>query len=110
MIAALLVSWYANAAVIEWWAGEAFGSRRFVSCFPIFVLGFAALIDTIKPRLGRVVSLVTVFVFLNFLLLLQYQIFMHGWRSLAPYPRGFYGLVVARFMVPLELLARLWSH
>ncbi len=110
MIAALIVSWYANAAVIEWWAGEAYGSRRFVSCFPVFVLGLAALVDWWKPRLGRLAALSAVFVCLNGLLVLQYQIFMHGWRVLAPYPRGFYGLVVARFVVPIELLLRLWSR
>jgi hypothetical protein len=109
LTAALAASWYANAAVIDWWAGEAYGARRFVSCFPIFVLGFAALIDPLKDRLGRLVSAVSVFVILNFLLLLQYQVFMHGWMKDVPYPRGFYGLVVARFVVPLQLIARIWT-
>ena len=48
-----------------------------------------------------------VFVALNGLLLVQYQTFMHGLRTVAPYPHGFYGLYVARFVVPLEL-ARRW--
>ena len=34
----LAVSWYINAAAADWWAGEAFGARRFVSCFPVFCL------------------------------------------------------------------------
>ena len=38
----LAASWYVNAAVADWWAGEAFGARRFVSCYPIFVLGMTA--------------------------------------------------------------------
>ena len=109
MIAALILSWYANAAVIDWWAGEAYGARRFVSCFPIFVVGLAALADRFRASLSRLVTLAVVFVSLNFLLLLQYQLFMHGWRALAPYPRGFYGLVVARFVVPFRLIAWLWG-
>ena len=110
MIAALLLSWYANAAVIDWWAGEAYGARRFVSCFPIFVVGLAALADRFRASLGRLVTAAAVFVSLNFLLLLQYQLFMHGYRALAPYPRGFFGLVVARFVVPFRLIAWLWGE
>jgi hypothetical protein len=110
MTAALAAFWYANAAVIDWWAGESFGARRFVSCFPVFVVGFAALIDPLKDRAGRLVALAATLISLNLLLLLQYQVFMHGWRTIAPYPRGFYGLVVARFVVPFELVARLWSR
>jgi hypothetical protein len=45
-----------------------------------------------------------VFVILNGLLLLQYQLFMHGLARLAPYPSGFHALVVARFLVPFRLL------
>ncbi len=109
LTAALLASWYVNAAVIDWWAGEAFGSRRFISCFPIFALGFAALVDPLQARLGRLAAIVSAFVGLNVLLLLQYQIFMHGWLKNMPYPRGFYGLLAARFVVPLQMLARLWA-
>ena len=38
-IAFFALSWYVNAAAADWWAGEAFGSRRFVSCFAVFSLG-----------------------------------------------------------------------
>ena len=44
---------------------------------------------------------------LNGLLLVQYQTFMHGLRTVAPYPDGWYGLYAARFMVPIAL-ARRW--
>ena len=43
---------------------------------------------------------------MNGLLLVQYQTFMHGLRAVAPYPNGFYGLYVARFVVPFALLRR----
>jgi hypothetical protein len=37
-------------------------------------------------------------------LLLQYQLFLKGWREIAPYPNGAYGLTFARFVVPFRLL------
>jgi hypothetical protein len=104
--AALLVSWYANAAVADWWAGEAYGARRFVSCFPIFVIGLAGAIRPIAHRLRRLASLAALVIVLNGLLLLQYQTFMHGLRTVAPYPRGAYELWLARFVVPFELIRR----
>ena len=45
----------------------------------------------------------------TFLLLIQYQTFMHGLRTVAPYPRGIWGLWLARFVVPFEI-ARRWLH
>jgi hypothetical protein len=101
--AALLVSLYTNSSVLQWWAGESFGARRFVSCFPFFVLGLAAVFARMRPR--AIVAFASVFIVLNGLLLLQYQVFMHGLHTVAPYPRGFYGLVLARFVVPFKLLA-----
>jgi hypothetical protein len=108
--AAFLVSLYANAVVLEWWAGSAYGSRRFVSCFPIFVLGFAAVVDRLASRLVPLVGVAFAFIITNGLLLLQYQVFMHGLKEIAPYPRGFHGLVLARFEVPFKLLAWLSSR
>jgi hypothetical protein len=109
MIAALLVSVYANAAVIEWWAGEAYGSRRFVSCFPIFVMGFAALIDRSRTHARAMAALAVTLVVLNGLLLFQYQLFMHGLRTIAPYPRGAYNLLIARFVTPFKLIGWWWG-
>ena len=103
-IAFLAISWYVNAAVADWWAGEAFGARRFVGCFPIFVLGAAAVFDRWKAHLARTVVCTTIFVALTLLLLVQYEAFMHGARTLAPYPKGFEHLWLARFVVPFRLL------
>jgi hypothetical protein len=101
--AALVLSVYANSSIVQWWAGESFGARRFVSCFPLFTLGLAAIFARLKSR--EIIGVAALFVVLNGLLLLQYQVFMHGLRTVAPYPRGFYGLVVARFVVPFKLVA-----
>jgi hypothetical protein len=103
----LIASWYVNASVADWWGGEAFGGRRFVACFPVFVLGTAMLFERLKERPRVLAAITVVFVALNGLLLVQYQTFMHGLRTVAPYPSGFYGLYVARFVVPVEL-ARRW--
>jgi hypothetical protein len=104
------VSWYVNAAVADWWAGEAFGSRRFVSCFPIFVLGFAALLDRIRAGTPACAAIATAFTGHTFLLLLQYQAFMHGLRDVVPYPQGADGLWLARFRAPIDLLAWWWNR
>jgi hypothetical protein len=103
-IAFLAISWYVNAAVADWWAGEAFGARRFVGCFPIFVLGTAAVFDRWKGHPARAVACTTIFTALTLLLLVQYQAFMHGARTLAPYPKGFEHLWLSRFVVPFRLL------
>jgi hypothetical protein len=103
----LIASWYVNASVADWWGGEAFGGRRFVACFPVFVLGAAILFEQWKERPRLLAAVTIVFVALNGLLLVQYQTFMHGLRTVAPYPNGFYGLYVARFVVPIAL-ARQW--
>jgi hypothetical protein len=107
MILVFVASWYANAAAADWWAGEAFGARRFVSCFPVFVLGLSAVFDRLRARPAVVAALVCVPVALNLLLLFQYQVFMKGWRDVAPYPKGVWDLWVERFLVPLRVAARL---
>ncbi len=105
----LALSWYVNAAAADWWAGEAFGSRRFVSCFAVFCFGLAAAIERLFPRPGAVTIAATATVAYTFLLLVQYQAFMHGLRDVVPYPRGAFNLWIARFLVPFDLLARWWS-
>ncbi len=111
LVAVLLISWYVNAAVADWWAGEAFGARRFLSLFVLFSVGLAAWIAR-APALSRPwtarLSTVAVFVVLNGLLLLQYQVFMKGLRDVAPYPGGA-NLWLDRFVVPFRLIARWWN-
>lgn len=102
--AVVLSSWYVNAAVSDWWAGEAYGARRFLSLFPFMALGLAAFVaprGTTRPR--RVLAVVALAA-ANALLLLQYQAFMRGLRELAPYPRGVVDLFLMRFVVPFRLL------
>jgi hypothetical protein len=104
-----VLSCYVNASVADWWAGEAFGARRFVSCFPLFVVGMAAIVDRWGDRPARSAGAVLLMVSLNLLLLFQYQLFLKGWRDVAPYPDGVWNLWVARFIVPIRFLARALS-
>lgn len=106
----LLGSWYVNAAVADWWAGEAFGARRFASLSPLFMLGLAVwLQDAIRSRLrlGARLAIVGGLVLANGLLLLQYQLCLKGFEAIAPYPDGVFDMFVARFLVPIRLL-RWW--
>jgi hypothetical protein len=107
IVSVIISSWYVNASVADWWAGEAFGSRRFLSCFPFFVLGLAAFLRRFEGRLHVLAATIAALVVLNGLLLFQYQLFLKGWRDIAPYPRGWYGLWAARFVVPFRAAARL---
>ncbi len=100
----LVISWYVNAAVADWWAGEAFGARRFLSCFPVFVLGLTAIVERWHLSLRKLVTASALLTAYTFLLLVQYQAFMHGMRDAAPYPRGGFSLYGARFVVPVRLL------
>ena len=103
-----LASWYVNAAVADWWAGEAFGARRFLSLFPLFVVGTATWLQAPEsPAVARTrrVWVVLALVFANLLLLLQYELFMKGLTSVASYPSGWFGLFVERFVVPFRLIA-----
>jgi hypothetical protein len=95
---------YVNASVADWWAGEAFGARRFLSCFPIFALGTTLLVAGSGP--WRVAARVTagLLVAANLLLLVHYETFMLGHRSLAAYPDNWWTLWVERFITPVTLL------
>ena len=106
----LLSAWYVNAAVADWWAGEAYGARRFLSLAPLLALGLATWLTRPDGTLARARVLVTVVMMgLNALLLFQYQVFMKGWRDIAPYPRGFTDLWLMRFVVPFRVLGRWWT-
>ena len=105
----LAATWYVNASVADWWGGGAFGARRFVSAYPVFVLGLAAVFDRLRTHPGWMIGLATGFVTLTMLLLIQFQAYMHGLVDNVPYPGGFDGLWLARFRVPFELAASWFS-
>lgn len=99
---------YVNAAVVDWWAGEAFGARRFLSCFPMMALGVSMLIDGAGSLQKVSRAAVAGLVFANLLLLFHYELFMLGYRALAAYPDTWRTLWVERFLTPARLLVSLF--
>lgn len=100
-----VASLYVNAAVADWWAGEAFGARRFMSCFPVIAVGVAVLIEKTASWRSPMRWLAGGLVGANLLLLLHYELFMLGYRAMAPYPDNWSTLWLDRFVVPVRLLA-----
>ena len=107
--AILALAVYVNASVSDWWAGEAFGARRFIGYTVFFALGLAALFDRrffrSRPVLLRWTAIAAVAY--NLLFLLQYQLFMRGFRTLAPYPTTVQQVLFERLALPWHLL-RAW--
>ena len=98
--------WYVNASVRDWWAGEAFGARRFVGDTVFLALGFAAVFAANFWQRRPVVlrwAAVALIVY-NLLFLVQYQLFMRGFRELAPYPTTVRQVFLDRLTLPWHLL------
>lgn len=116
---AFALLWYVNGTVRDWWGGEAFGARRFLSLVPFLTLGTAAALDWLFARMRRettgalvvvpVLVLVVVLIALNLLFLGQYVAFLHGVGHLATYPTA-RQLLLDRFIVPFQFAARLLRH
>jgi hypothetical protein len=107
-----LLAAYINASVGDWWAGEAFGARRFVGDTVLFALGLAALFARElwqnRPALRRWTA-VTLVVY-NLLFLLQYQLFMRGFQNLAPYPTTMRQVLFDRLTLPWHLIRAWLGH
>jgi hypothetical protein len=101
------VAVYVNAAVWDWWAGEAFGARRFIAYTPLFALGLAALADRLDAAGRRAMLRLSAagLIVYNLLFLLQYQLFMRGHTDLVPYPESLKQILVDRLFLPARLLA-----
>ncbi len=104
----LCSSVYVNAAVADWWAGEAFGARRFLSCFPVVAIGATLLMAGSGRRAAVARVAMGLLVVANLLLLLHYETFMLGYRSLAAYPDNWWTLWFGRFVTPVRLLQHLF--
>jgi hypothetical protein len=59
MVVVFLLESYVNAAARDWWAGDAFGARRFLGLFPIFAIGLSALACKGKRTFTGVAALLT---------------------------------------------------
>ncbi len=110
-VAVLAASVYVNAAVRDWWAGEAFGARRFVGDGVCFALGLSALmaLPQLVRRPGVVKWLSASAITYNVLFLFQYQLFMRGMRDLVPYPETARQIFLDRLWLPFQFLWRWMS-
>ena len=106
VILVMAITIYVSASVQDWWAGEAFGARRFVGCGVFFALGLAALLawppGARRPRAVGWISLAVVAY--NLLFLLQYQLFMRGMTDLVPYPTTAKQIFIDRLLLPAQLV------
>jgi hypothetical protein len=109
ILAVVLLAVYVNASVSDWWAGEAFGARRFISDTVFFALGLATVFASDfwrnRPVLLRWAAVALVVY--NLLFLLQYQLFMRGFHEVAPYPTTIRQVLFDRMTLPWHLF-RAW--
>ncbi len=95
----LVLQIYVNA--IAGWVGWSFSMRRFINCTPILVIGLAALIERVRPRLKLAIPLVAgaALVLWNFLFVLQYYAGMIPRDDYLTYDQ----LVTQKFLVLISL-------
>lgn len=72
----LLMQIYLVSAWREWWQGDSFGGRMFISAMPIFALGLAALLDRLSQGryLAAVMLVSAVLLAWNGLFMLEYRL------------------------------------
>ena len=109
LLSALLLQWYINSALNEWWGGAVFGARRFICAIPVLALGMAALTEWTTERFRRgyiiILVVITALVGWNFLFELQFS-----WGFI---PQGeeisVHQLTIGKFEMVLELMRRVIS-
>jgi hypothetical protein len=105
---------YINSIVNDWWGGEAFGARRFISLMPFFALGLAALIDalmqSVKTRAylsqKAVVIILAALIVWNNLFVLQYNLWLKGIGHISAMPT-LQEMTLDKFTAPFLLLDKL---
>lgn len=107
-IAIFIAETYVNSIVNDWWGGEAFGARRFISLMPFFALGLAALVDAVQARISKtvIVAALGVLMVWNLLFIFQYDLWLHGIGQISAMPT-LAEITLGKFTAPFELLKRL---
>jgi hypothetical protein len=72
LLLALLLQVWINGAVLSWHQAGAFGSRRFVASSAMFAFGLAALLEAVSARRALVALSLTLFVWWNVSLMVQF--------------------------------------
>ena len=106
LLVALLLQWYLNSALVEWWGAKGFGARRFISAMPLLALGLSALTEwtTERFRRGSLIILAVVTALVGWSLLFELQF---SWGFI---PQGeaisFHQLTIGKFEMVLQLIER----
>lgn len=103
-----LATTYVNSIVNDWWGGEAFGARRFISLMPFFALGLAAFVDGLRTRVSQTALLagLVAFIVWNNLFLLQYNLWLHGIGHISAIPT-LQEMTIDKFTAPFKALEKL---
>lgn len=103
----LLAETYVNSIVNDWWGGEAYGARRFISLMPFFALGLAAFVDWVRPRVSPTALLAALgaFIVWNNLFILQYDLWLHGIGHISAQPT-LAEITIDKFTAPFRALER----
>jgi hypothetical protein len=105
-LAAIAMQVAVNGLLLDWWAGAAFGARRFSGGAVFLALGYGWLAARLWPARRRLALGVTaLLIVLNGLLVVQYSAFLKGWTQLDPYPT-LAQMTVERVTWPFSYLLR----
>lgn len=104
----LILETYVNGIVVDWWGGEAFGARRFISIMPFFALGLAGFVDAVRTRASQNAVLLALggFILWNNLFLLQYNLWLHGIGHISALPT-LQEMTIDKFTAPFKALEKL---
>ena len=111
LLISLLLLWYLNSSIAVSYEdyAAAFGARRFISATPLFMLGVAALMESVTDRFrrGSLVMLATITTLVGWNLLSELQF---SWGFIDPQkPLSLYHLTFGKFEMIIQLVARVVS-
>jgi hypothetical protein len=105
-LAAIAMQVAVNGLLLDWWAGAAFGARRFSGGAVFLALGYGWLAARLWPARRRLaLGITALLIVLNGLLVVQYSAFLKGWTQMDQYPT-LAQMTVERVTWPFSYLLR----
>jgi hypothetical protein len=109
LLAGFLAQTYINGAFgTTWHLRRAFGFRRLIECTPIFVIGLAALVDALRPRIGAwpILAAAALLVYWNVGLIAQWTLIRTAIRDELVWD----GMLRYQFVeVPRQVVGKVWT-
>lgn len=102
---------YINSIVNDWWGGEAFGARRFISLMPFFALALAAFVDTARTRVSQtlILAVLGALIVWNNLFILQYNLWLKGIGHISAMPT-LQEMTLDKFTAPFLAMRKLLNR